>query len=272
MNRKGFALVLGLLVGLTSIVAAFDATETIDFPGGLNFSADPSVGTLDPGANTVSGALAGNCVVSSFNSAFIDCNPGTIAGGDAQDTFLITVPTGYQITSITVTTSAVAGPPNLSASLEVSSPTIGSVLFQPFLTPLNGTTGNLLSTPIGAGIYAMSMFGQQASTVGAFSLNWTVSMTLTSVTVTPAQAVTNLVNLISNPNSGLNLTTGQMNSLVDKLNNVLASIQAGLNDQAVNQLTAFINSVQSSVKTGKMSSQTANTLISAANAIIASLS
>jgi len=215
--------------------------------------------------------LAGNCVVSSFNSSLIECNPGTIAGGDTQDSFLLTVPTGYQVTSLTVTTSSVTGPANLSVSVDVHSPT-AAVLFTPFLTPLNGTTGNLLAAPIGAGIYAISMFGQQASATGAFSLNWTVTMTLTSVTVTPAQLVTNLMDLVSNPNSGLNLTTGQINSLVDKLNNVLASIQAGLNGQAVNQLTAFINSIQSSVKTGKMSSQTANTLISAANAIIASLS
>jgi hypothetical protein len=55
------------------------------------------------------------------------------------------------------------------------------------------------------------------------------------------------------------------------LNNALASIQAGLNGQAINQLQAFINSVQSSLKTGKISAQTASTLISAANAIIAVL-
>jgi hypothetical protein len=55
------------------------------------------------------------------------------------------------------------------------------------------------------------------------------------------------------------------------LNNALASIQAGLNKQAINQLNAFINSVESSVKTRKMSAQTGNTLIDAANAIIAKL-
>jgi hypothetical protein len=55
------------------------------------------------------------------------------------------------------------------------------------------------------------------------------------------------------------------------LNNALASIQAGLNKQAINQLNAIISSVQSSLKTGKMSLATANTLIGAANAIIAVL-
>jgi len=85
----------------------------------------------------------------------------------------------------------------------------------------------------------------------------------------PATLVTNLINVVSNPLLGL--TSGQASSLTDKLNNTLASIQAGLNKQAINQLSAFISSVQSSQKTGKMSTQTATTLITAAQAIIALL-
>jgi len=269
MKRNRYALILGVLVCLTGAVAAFDVTETTDYPGGLNFSADPSVGTLDPGSNTVSGSLSGNCVTTS--STLIDCNPGTVAGGDTQDTFLLTVPTGYRMTSLTVTTSGVSGPAGLSASMELDSPTAGTVQFTPFLSPLPGTTANLISNPVATGVYAISIFGQQASAAGAYSLNWSVAMTLESVAISPAQSVSNLINLISNPNSGLALTAGQINSLNTKLDNVLASIQAGLNAQAINQLQAFINSVQSSLKTGKISAQTANTLISAANAIIALL-
>jgi len=223
MNRNRFALILGVLVCLTGAVAAFDVTETTDYPGGFSFTSNPSVGTLDPGSNTVSGSLSGNCVTTS--STLIDCNPGTVATGDTQDSFLLTVPTGSRITSLTVTTSAVSGPAGLSASLSLESPTAGNVLFTPFLSP----------------------------------------------PITPAQSVTNLINLVSNPNSGLALTAGQINSLTDKLNSALASIQAGLNAQAINQLQAFINSVQSSLKTGKISAQTASTLTSAANAIIAML-
>jgi hypothetical protein len=269
MKRNRYALILGVLVCLTGAVAAFDVTETTDYPGGLNFAFDPSVGTLDPGSNTVSGSLSGDCVASTFSGA--DCNPGTLATGDTQDTFLLTVPTGYRMTSLTVTTSAVSGPAGLSASMELDSPTAGTVQFTPFLSPLPGTTANLITTPVGAGVYAISIFGQQASAAGAYSLNWSVAMNLESVAISPAQSVTNLINLMSNPNSGLALTAGQINSLTDKLNNALASIQTGLNAQAINQLQAFINSVQSSLKTGKISAQTASTLISAANAIIAVL-
>jgi hypothetical protein len=91
-----------------------------------------------------------------------------------------------------------------------------------------------------------------------------------SPTPTPAQAVTNLISMLSNPLLGL--TPGQISSLTDKLNNVLASIQAGQTKQAINQLNSFINSVQSSLKNGKITPQAANTLTSTANNIIAMLS
>lgn len=86
---------------------------------------------------------------------------------------------------------------------------------------------------------------------------------------TPEDLTSNLVIVVSDPLLGL--TAGQINSLTDKLNNALASIQAGLNKQAVNQLNSFIKSVQSYVKTGKMSAQSGTTLINAADAIIALL-
>ena len=85
----------------------------------------------------------------------------------------------------------------------------------------------------------------------------------------PAAAIADLIQVVGASSTGL--TAGQISSLTDKLNNALASIDAGLNKQAVNQLQSFINSVQSSVKTGKMSAITAQALIDAANAIIAEL-
>lgn len=82
-------------------------------------------------------------------------------------------------------------------------------------------------------------------------------------------AITIFIDQLSDPNLGL--TSGQINSLTDKLLNSLASVQQGAYKQAVNQLNAFINSVQSWLKIGKVSSGTATTLIGAANAIIAVL-
>jgi hypothetical protein len=266
MDRNRYVILLGLLVCLTTVVKAIDVPETTDFPGGVSFSSDPSVGTLDVGANTVSGSLNGFCLTGTYG---LSCNPGG-GGGDTQDSFLLTVPNGYQITSLTVTTSSVTGPSNFSASMELRNAT-AVVQFTPFLSPLNGTTSNLLTAPVGAGVYAISMYGQQAAAEGAFSLNWSVTMNLAPTVVLPGDSITNLINLISNPLSGLVLTTGQASSLTDKLNSALTSVLAGQNKQAINQLNAFINSVNISLKNSKMSPQTATTLTVAANAIITSL-
>jgi hypothetical protein len=106
----------------------------------------------------------------------------------------------------------------------------------------------------------------QPTVPGDFGQNFGAPGTWNAGTQSPAALTSNLINLLSNPLLGL--TISQVNSLTDKLNNALASIQAGQNKQAINQLKSFINSVQSSLKTGKMSAQTANTLTAAAGAII----
>jgi hypothetical protein len=64
-------------------------------------------------------------------------------------------------------------------------------------------------------------------------------------------------------------TLGGANSSANDINN--SGVEQGANKQAVNQLTAFINSVNAWRNTGKISSASANTLIAAANAIIAVL-
>ena len=86
----------------------------------------------------------------------------------------------------------------------------------------------------------------------------------------PGPAVSALLNQLSAPSLGL--ATGQIGNLSDKLNNAELSIQQGLNKQAINQLNAFVSSAQTYLKGGKISQATATTLISAANAIIATLS
>jgi hypothetical protein len=183
MNRNQRTIIFGLLVCLTATVKAIDFPETTDFPNGISPS-DPSVGTLDPGANTVSGSLSGSCLVNTYNA--IDCNPGSSAVGDAQDSLVLTVPAGYQITSLTVTTSAVSGPTNFSASMELDTFPVAAVQFTPFLSPLNGTTVNLLTNPVGPGVYGLSVFGQRAAAIGPFSLSWSVTMNLAPIVASPS--------------------------------------------------------------------------------------
>jgi hypothetical protein len=86
-------------------------------------------------------------------------------------------------------------------------------------------------------------------------------------TPTPTEAVTALISVVADPLLGL--SAGQVTSLTDKLSNARASIDAGSNKQAVNQLKAFNNSVESAVKNGKMDPATGTLLTGEANEIIA---
>lgn len=175
---NGFATLLGLVGTLTiagemAPAFALAVTESADFPGSSSFGiGSVSAGTLDAGANSVAGSLAGTCVVG-------DCNG--INAGDTQDSFKITVPAGHQITSLTVTTSAVSGPAGFTATMSMRSPTI-TVIPTSFLA-LNGTTANLIGSPIGPGEYSISVFGQGATAAGAFSLNWSVALTLAAIVI-----------------------------------------------------------------------------------------
>ena len=127
------------------------------------------------------------------------------------------------------------------------------------------TTGTLVQSDMGTisccDPNVSGNYGQRFSLAGT----WTIQ----GGAPQPADLVSNLIDVVFDPATGL--TTGQVSSLSDKLNNALASINAGQNKQAINQLNSFISSVQTAVKTGKMSSGTGAALIAAANAIIALL-
>lgn len=157
----------------TSVAAqALSYVESTDFPDATAFGPGSfSVGTLDVGANSVSGGLAGMCVIG-------DCNPpGHL--GDTQDSFLITVAAGTMLQSLVVTTSNATGPNGFSVSLDwrSSSTAIG---FEPFI-PVNGTSGNVLAAPLGPGEYALSVFGQQAAEAGAYQVSYDLALDVAAV-------------------------------------------------------------------------------------------
>jgi hypothetical protein len=68
----------------------------------------------------------------------------------------------------------------------------------------------------------------------------------------------------------LNLLNGLKNSLTSKLNGVLASLEIGQDDTAMNQLQAFINEVYA--QSGKeISGDDAADLVAAAEALVATI-
>jgi hypothetical protein len=129
----------------------------------------------------------------------------------------------------------------------------------------NMTTGTLVQSDIGTlaccDPTVSGDFGRRSGLAGA----WTISGEPSE----PDELVENLIDVVVDPDTGL--TTGQVNSLSDKLNNALTSVDAAQYKQAVNQLKAFIAAVEIQVKNGKMNTAIGNMLIGAANDIIAAL-
>ena len=130
----------------------------------------------------------------------------------------------------------------------------------------NTSTGTLVQSDMGTLACCDPMvpgnFGRRSGLAG--------SWTLSGGTPTPQDVLSNLLDVVVDPDTGL--MGGQVSSLSDKLNNALASINAGFYKQAINQLNSFISSVQTAVKNGKMNSATGTLLVNTANQIIALLS
>jgi hypothetical protein len=157
---------------------------------------------------------------------------------------------------------------------EVSTDANGNILAWRFLINTGGTLNGGIATytaPLGFIVDQGTLKCCDPVPGGDFARNSNIPglWTLDSGTPTPEEAVQNLITVVTDP--ALNLTNGQVSSFRDKLIKSLASIEAGLNKQAINQLNAFINSVTSEVKKGKLSPTLGTQLIDAAEAIIASL-
>lgn len=156
------------LAGLATPANAIEVVEVGDYPNFSDFGPGAvSVGTLDLGENTITGELAGQCVVDSCN------DPGST--GDSQDSFTLTVDSGARISGFTVTTTHVIGPTGFSATASLRSPTVHRIIPTSFLV-LDGTTENLVIRPISEGVYSVSVYGQASEQPGPFSFEWTVTI------------------------------------------------------------------------------------------------
>lgn len=258
----------GVIVALSARSAAAQATYHYTGNPFTLFSCGPSV----PGPGTITCSVPAptnpntSYIATDHVEATLILNDPLAAGFPLQD--VRTLP-GFSLTMSdgrhTVTNADAVG-----MFAEVSTDAGGNILQWRLVINTGGVLNGGVSTQnaafvIDSGTLACcdpTVPGNLAHRIGAPGV-WS------SGAPTPESLVTNLAHVVADPLLGLSL--GQINGLTDKLSNVLASIQAGQSKQAKNQLEAFINSIQSSVKTGKMSAQTGVSLIDAANAIIAVL-
>ncbi|MGS4948004.1 hypothetical protein ACVDG3_21250 [Meridianimarinicoccus sp. RP-17] len=129
-------------------------------------------GVLAIGENTVFGALAGQCVAG-------DCNPPIDT--DAQDSFVVELPTGLQIDTISIA-SLGDGPSGFRYSFAYND-SAGDFNFLDPSLDANETTGNLLTASLLESI-ELSVYGQSAREEGEFTVNYQVTIGV-SETATP---------------------------------------------------------------------------------------
>ena len=146
---------------------ALTIVETTDF--GDSTSVTP-LGLLDVGINEISGGLDGTC-------SFLSPGFGSCSGGDAIDAFTVTVAPGQELTGIAFEILDSGGPAGYETSASAWEGSPSNVLF-PFIVNAEAVspTGNLLTSPLDAGEYRFSFFGQNTSEEGAFFANYKLSL------------------------------------------------------------------------------------------------
>lgn len=186
---------LHLIWGLAFLAVIFSSTtataitinESADAPGGDFPDGGPrppigfSIGALDDGTNMVFGSLDGVCEASTFGGG--DCNPASGAG-DGQDTFYVEIATGFQLDNLFVSTQNAVGPLNISGFFSFSEVAAFTVqLFRVSPLELNTSTGDLVSSPIGEGLYRLSVSGNFASEEGPYSFDYSLQLDVSQAAV-----------------------------------------------------------------------------------------
>ncbi|MEW8506127.1 MAG: hypothetical protein AB2598_05445 [Candidatus Thiodiazotropha sp.] len=176
MYKSMFVFCLSLLFVANAQALSFN--EARDFPGGSSFGAFArTVGTLEIGSNVISGSLSSECAAGTF-----ECN--VVLGTDSQDSFLLEIDPSTSVDKIFVATSNVIGPVGFNSSFNLRDSST-NYIFEPALAN-NATSGNLIDTALAAGIYSLSMFGQQALYAGPYMLDWSVEVDVSPVPIPAA--------------------------------------------------------------------------------------
>lgn len=173
----------GMLVS-TLIAAVFVAAEepralTLDEAAFGDFdnaisSTNDDIGSLDPGSNTLSGSLMGDCIINILGS---DCNPTTMAN-DTQDSLLFSVAPGHALVGVGVSSMEVTALSGLTFFVTITeSAHLGSGIADANKAFAVGTDGELLDPPdrLGPALYELSLGGFQADTTGSYAFDYTLT-------------------------------------------------------------------------------------------------
>ena len=158
---------VAIALGLATSASALTFTESSDFSN-VGVITLPSLGTLDTGLNEVSGTLNGSC-----DSAGEIC----FGGPDRQDSFVVTVGAGTQLTDVNIVTEG-GGPLGLTYGSNLRGPD-SLVVADNGVAPLNSPT-NYNGLTLGPGDYLFSIFSLNSDETGSFDFFWRASFSVES--------------------------------------------------------------------------------------------
>lgn len=196
----------GAIAALGTTLMSFNASavliavETTDYSNGL--AAADNVGALMLGANTISGSLDGECIMRSR----IECNLapnalGVSPTGDGQDSFAYELPSGLEITDVTLLISELSGPADFRVAVNaLSAPSLGfdgelgigveSYSAEGLFTQVSD--GNILGN-----LFAYTIIAGSASELGAFSFSYLVEITTAALPISEVPIPGALVLMLS---------------------------------------------------------------------------
>lgn len=173
--------------GLSTGAQALTFSETTDLPNSA--SASPIfgavvVGTLSTGPNVMEGQLGGTCIGGGFAN---NCT-----GGDSQDSFLVNVSAGEEITDLAISIESAFGPPGWKLRFVVDkvvgtgvNVALASTGVLELDLPLNAGPFVMQGMPLAAGQYDFSVFAfgdsfPSPGVSGSFDGIWRIDATVAS--------------------------------------------------------------------------------------------
>ncbi len=165
------------------------------------------------------------------------------------------------VTESLVSGSTTIGLPSISLSVTGGMPAGAAPSFSPSGGAASGFTSVLNITTSGApaGTYTLTVTGTDTTPL----TGGTRTMTLTLIVLTPAQALPGVISTIQGLQSSGVLNSGQANSLITKLTHAIGNLNSSPPNTttACNQLTSFVNQVNSLVAEGVLTQAQADSLL-----------
>lgn len=169
-------LLIGAALACAMSAPAFAlSVDEFSFGGGDFANAIPSsdnIGVFDEGYNDIYGMLDDTCISGICNN-----------GPDGQDSFVFTVSNGFQLDELSISAEGFGSAQDVTYSVYMTDLYGGGTYI--FETYDLNSGGMFVTSPLDAGSYEISVYGQSASTDGYYQAYWGIYGTVSEVAQAP---------------------------------------------------------------------------------------